>query len=374
VERLLPQMLRLVVERGLLHARGTQRTESTQIVAAVRDLNRLELVGETLHHALHSLAQEAPTWGRAPVTADWCLRSGQRFSDSRLPQGRQDRQQLAATIGQDGMHLLTQMDDAAAPAALRALPAGETLRQVWVPQYDQEGGVVRWREAKDCPPASLLIASPSDLASRYSEKRGHRGRGDKGHLTETCDDEAPSLITPVETPSAPAQDVAVVETMHHQRADQAMLPAVHSVDGASGSSEGVVDSQQDSQVTLLGPMRQDPSWQAHEPQAFAMSQFVSDWDQEVVTGPNGQQSRSWQPTPDARGQPIMQGSLHQKDCTGGVVRSQCTRSTAGPRALTLHPQAQQRALQAARERQQTATFTARYKRRAGIEGTMSQAA
>jgi transposase len=374
VERLLTQMLRLFVERGLLHARGTQRTDSTQIVAAVRDLNRLELVGETLHHALHSLAREAPTWVRAQVTADWCLRYGQRFSDYRLPKGRQDRQQLAETIGQDGMHLLTQMYDAAAPAALRALPAVETLRQVWGQQYDQEGGVVRWREAKDCPPASLLIASPYDLESRYSEKRGHHWRGYKVHLTETCDDEAPSLITHVETTSAPEQDVAVVETMHHQLADQAMLPAVHIVDGAYVSSDGLVDSQQDSQVTLLGPMRQDPSWQAHDPQAFDMSQFVIDWDQEVVTCPNGKQSRSWKPTPDSRGKPIIQVSFHKKDCTGCVVRSQCTRSTAGPRELTLHPKAQQRALQAARERQQTETFKARYKRRAGIEGTMSQAA
>ena len=40
VERLLTQMLALFVERGLLHARGTQRTDSTHIVAAVRDLNR----------------------------------------------------------------------------------------------------------------------------------------------------------------------------------------------------------------------------------------------------------------------------------------------------------------------------------------------
>jgi len=177
VERLLTQMLGLFVERGLLHARGTQRTDSTQIVAAVRDLNRLELVGETLHHTLNVLAQVDPDWVRAQVTAEWFLRYGQRFSDYRLPKGKHDRQQLAETIGQDGVHLLTQVYGAAAPAALRALPAVETLRQVWIQQYYQEGEVVRWRDAKNCPPASLLIASPYDLESRYSEKRGHHWRG-----------------------------------------------------------------------------------------------------------------------------------------------------------------------------------------------------
>ena len=374
VERLLTQMLELFVERGLLHARGTQRTDSTQIVAAVRDLNRLELVGETLHHALNALAQEAPTWVRAQVTAEWFLRYGQRFSDYRLPKGRHDRQQLAETIGQDGVHLLTQLYDAAAPAALRALPAVETLRQVWVQQYYQEGERVRWREAKNCPPASLLIASPYDVESRYSEKRGHPWRGYKVHLTETCDDDVPSLITHVETTVAPEQDVTVVETIHHRLADQALLPAVHIVDGAYVSSDGLVDSHQDCQVTLLGPMRQDPSWQAHDPQAFDMSQFVIDWGQEVVTCPNGKSSRSWKPALDSRSKPIIQGSFHKKDCTGCVVRSQCTRSTTGPRELTLHPKAQQKALQAARERQQTETFKEVYKRRAGIEGPLSQAA
>jgi transposase len=374
VERLLTQMLALFGERGLLHARGTQRTDSTHIVAAVRDLNRLELVGETLHHALNVLAQEAPAWVRAQVTAEWFLRYGQRFSDYRLPKGKPDRQQLAETIGRDGVHLLTQIYGAAAPAALRALPAVETLRQVWIQQYYQENGVVRWRDAQNCPPASLLIASPYDLESRYSEKRGHHWRGYKVHLTETCDDEAPRTITHVETTIAPDQDVTVVETIHHRLADQALLPTVHVVDGAYVSSDGLVESQQDYQVTLTGPMRQDPSWQAHDPQAFEASQFLIDWDQEVVTCPQGKQSRSWKPTPDVRGKPIIQVMFRKQDCARCAVRSRCTRSTTGPRELTLHPKAQQLALQAARAHQQTAPFKEAYKRRAGIEGTLSQAA
>jgi len=66
--------------------------------------------------------------------------------------------------------------------------------------------------------------------------------------------------------------------------------------------------------------------------------------------------------------------LHKQDCAGCAVRSRCTRSTTGPRELTVHPQAQQVALRAARERPQTEAFKELYKRRAGIEGTMSQAA
>ena len=140
--------------------------------------------------------------------------------------------------------------------------------------YDQESGTVRWRDAQNCPPASLLIASPYELASRYSEKRGRHWRGYKVHLTATGDDEAPSLMTHVETTLATDQDVTVVETMHHKLAAQALLPTVHVVDGAYVSSDGLVGSQQDYQVALTGPMRQDPSWQAHDKHTFDTSQFV----------------------------------------------------------------------------------------------------
>ena len=44
-----------LVELGLVAAGGRQRTDATHVVAAVRDLNRLEMVGETLRAALQAL-------------------------------------------------------------------------------------------------------------------------------------------------------------------------------------------------------------------------------------------------------------------------------------------------------------------------------
>jgi transposase len=57
---LLETMLKDLQERGLLKGRGTQRTDSTHILAAIRALNRLELVGETMRFALNRLAAVAP--------------------------------------------------------------------------------------------------------------------------------------------------------------------------------------------------------------------------------------------------------------------------------------------------------------------------
>ena len=64
---LLDAVLDLCREAGLLKRRGKQRTDSTHVLAAIRELHRLENVGETLRHALNRLAAVAPTWVRAQV-------------------------------------------------------------------------------------------------------------------------------------------------------------------------------------------------------------------------------------------------------------------------------------------------------------------
>jgi transposase len=373
-ERLLTTMLDRFSDRGLLKKRGHQRTDSTHILAAVRSLNRLEIVGETLHAALNALAQVAPTWLRAQVTVEWVLRYGTSFSDYQQPQGKGERQTLAETIGRDGHHLLTKIYQDAAPALLRTVTAVETLRQVWVQQFYREADEVKWRDIKDCPPSSVMIASPYDLDSRYSEKRGAYWRGYKVHLTETCDDDSPHVITHVETTMATDQDVTVIDAIHHALAQHNRLPDVHFVDGAYTSGEKLVTSQHEYQIDLMGPMRQDQSWQAHDAHAFDISDFQIDWDQEIVLCPMGKQSRPWKPSKGPRGKPTFQVSFYRKDCAACRVRERCTRSATEARGLTLHPQAQHLALQAARERQQTERFKEDYKRRAGIEGTMSQAA
>ena len=71
-ERLLFDALldRLKAE-GLVKARGRQRTDSTHVLAAVRTLNRLERVGETLRAALNELATVAPEWLQALAPPAW---------------------------------------------------------------------------------------------------------------------------------------------------------------------------------------------------------------------------------------------------------------------------------------------------------------
>ena len=61
-EQMLDLMLKGFQAEGLLKARGQQRSDSTHVLAAVREMTRVEFLGETLRYALNALAEVAPIW------------------------------------------------------------------------------------------------------------------------------------------------------------------------------------------------------------------------------------------------------------------------------------------------------------------------
>jgi transposase len=372
-ERLLTRLLDLLERERLLRARGRQRTDSTHVLAAVRTLNRLELVGETLRHALNSLAVVAPGWLGAQVPTAWFDRYGARVEESRLPRGSAERQALAASIGADGHHLLALMAAPAAPVWLGQVPAVQALRQVWLQQYyaPDEHGQVAWRATEDQPPAARLIASPYDVEARYGAKRSLTWLGAKVHVTETCEPDQPHLLTQVETTPAPQPDEQALGAIQADLTARDRRPGKQLVDGAYVSSATLVSSQTEPHIDLVGPAPADTSWQARAGKGFAATDFHLEWDRQTATCPAGVSSQRWQATTDKRGQPIVEVAFPRAACAGCAQRPDCTRA-AGGRVLELRPQAQHEALQAARQRQTTAAFKEQYRVRAGVEGTLSQ--
>jgi transposase len=261
---LLETLLTLLRERGLLKARGTQRTDSTHVLGAIRTLNRLELVGETMRYALNRLAVVAPAWLRAHMPPAWLERYGSRVENYRFPKADTERQRLAATIGADGFALLQAAYAPDASPDVRTALAVEVLRQVWLQQYYGPEDPPRWRQASDVPPSAQLLHSPDDLEARYSIKRGSAWVGYKAHATETCDDDTPHIITPVEPTPATTPDDHMLETIHAALAEKALLPQDHLVDCGYTDAETFVTSAQDYGVTIVGPVAADPSWQARE--------------------------------------------------------------------------------------------------------------
>ena len=119
-----------LAEAGLVKRRGRQRTDSTHVLAAVRRLDRTELVGETLRATLEELSAVDEDWVSALVTDEWARRYGRPVRYERLPREAKEREQYALTVGEDGMRLFRALLAADAPARLRRLPQVEVLRQV----------------------------------------------------------------------------------------------------------------------------------------------------------------------------------------------------------------------------------------------------
>lgn len=367
---LLDKLLDACRARGLLAARGRQRTDATHVLGAVRVLSRLELVAETLRAALEAIAATAPGWAQTHLPAAWTERYARRIEEYRLPRGKADRATFAVTVGGDGQALLARLAESDAPPRLRDLAAIQVLQQVWEQQFTGAGEALRLREVKELPTATAQIASPYETEARFGVKREQGWTGYKTHLTETADDERPHLLTQVTTTLATATDFAQVAPIQADLARRGLLPGQHLVDGGYLSGRNLVASQTTHGIELVGPMVADHQWQAKADTGFARADFQIDWDAQVARCPGGQTSVRWAETTTRRG-PRIHVAFAAAACAACPTRTACTRATTGPRQLNLLPRAETEAIQAARQRQETREFRATYARRAGIEGTLS---
>jgi transposase len=370
---LLDKMLERFKARGLVRARGKQRTDSTHVLAAVHDLHLLELVAETLRATLDDLAAVVPDWLRQVAQPAWFKRYGRRVEDYRLPKRQDEREALAIEIGLDGFALLDALDAPNAPAAARQEPMVGTLRDVWRIHYARkENGPPRWRAGAELPPVGERLQSPYDPEAHYSTKRQMEWSGYKVHVTETCDSDAAHLVTHVMTCPAMQPDMASTAGIHKCLADKGLLPAEHFVDAGYVDAALLVDSQRDHGVSLEGPVRAVAKRQNEAEQAYEQRHFAIDWERQQVTCPQGKTSVTWRAGLDDVGAPRICAIFSRTDCGACAVRTLCTSAKEARRSIYFHPRPEYEALNKARARMNDPAWKERYHVRAGIEGTLSQ--
>ena len=378
-ERLLDRVLGAARDGGLLKARGRQRTDSTHVLAAIRTLNRLELVGETLRAALNAIAVVAPDWLRSVAPADWHERYDRRVEDMRLPESGPKRDAYFVQVGADGFLLIDILDGADVPPDAAALPAVAVLRRVWTRHFERAQGDpngstpqgVQLRALQARGPGER-VESPYDTEARFRTKRDMNWIGYMAHFTETCDKGAPHLVVHTDTTPANVHEAMRTEPIHAALVAKNLTPAEHLVDAAYVSAGHLLGARERYGIDLVGPPRRDVSWQRQSEDAFGVSDFVVDWERQRVRCPAGKESTHWgEYVAKGRG-PCVKIGFRRSDCATCPLQAQCTRTRGNGRRLTLHPRPEHDALAAARAREQTEAGRQLYSQRQGIEGTLSQ--
>lgn len=114
-----------ILDKILTHCRekellkqNKQRTDATHILANIRTMNRVELVGETLRQALNEVAKVAPDWLLPHIEPEWGKRYGRQFNLGRSRKSKTKKLAIAQSVGEDGQQLLNAIEQEDAPTEL----------------------------------------------------------------------------------------------------------------------------------------------------------------------------------------------------------------------------------------------------------------
>jgi transposase len=370
-------LLEVVLDRlkaaGLIRAGQAVRTDSTHVLAAVRALNRVEHAGESLRAALEEIAGIWPDWVVPLLDPGWDLRYGRKVETGRLigrGAGKTTLEKLAAQIGADGTALLARIDGDRAAGWMNDLPQVRHLRAFWAMQYRPgPGGTVVLVPTGELPPSASRPQSPYDPQARFSSKNDGEITwvGSKGHLTETCDDDLPKLLIDVHTQQATDPDATATAAISDKLATRDLTPGTHLIDSAYPTATALAGAAARG-TTVITPLPR--TGRNARVATFSPTDFTIDFTAGTATCPGGAVSIS--STLETRG--LIMFNFSRKDCSPCPLRSQCMNShIPNARRVRVHPEPLHQARTAAITAAHTGDWHIRYRKRAGIEGTISQA-
>jgi transposase len=358
------KVLEWVGTLGLLKKYSKQRTDSTHFLGAVERLSRLELVWETLRLALSAIRAEAGQWYGKEIPSAFHEAYVERHSAWRLSKQEVKDEMLKA--GTDGYWLLDRLVERAAPWVLE-LREVRTLRTVWDQQFEREGDETKTRPPSGRGKGKDLVVTPHDPEARWSEKRSKDWVGYRLQVTETAEDEVTQqFITDIDVVPANRDDSEVVDEIQHRLQERGLKPEEQDVDQGYTSGANLAHSAAHG-IELLGPVAQDT---AGKPEGFRQSDFDLDFEKQQATCPQGKIAPAWYPRPSEAEDGYVGAEIQfKKVCDRCSDRAACAPGKCG-RTLNVSPY--YALLRQRRAEQETAEFKERYKRRAAIEGTISE--
>ena len=383
-ELLLEKLLERCRALGLLTARGQQRTDSTHVLAAIRVLNRLELVAETLRAALNAVATVAPDWLQAVTPLAWYERYSRRIEESRLPKDKAEREAYAQTVGEDGFQFLDALDTPGAPEGLRELPRIEALRRTWQRHYER---TARAPASPGASPALGCVSRRAVNCHRPPRASNRPTMSRRATATNATRSGPATWCTSAKRASPPPRTCSRTSTRPRPRSmrrsarrPSSRRSSTRTCPRRSTSSMRPISARSCSSraattraSSLRGPPARVRAGRAQVEGAYTIDQFAVDWDQQQVRCPQGKHRRSWAEHVAPQGSPYIH-VVSARRTAGRVPQRACctTQASRRPAPLRLPPQDQYEALTAAQAWYASEEGQQPISSRAGVEGTLSQ--
>lgn len=229
-DRLLDLALARPKEAGLVRERGTQRTDSTHVLAAVRDLTRLELITEAMRAALEEIAGAAPQLLVGLVDEQWDVVTAVRSGWARTPPGPRPGSPTPAMTPYSYWNISTRTGQATRSVPVYRPSGKSSCRTTTATRRAGCAGAPRTRA--DCRPRPARSFLPMTRPpATHAGDRPPDGRNLFAHLTETCSSEGANVITDVATTAATTSDAQALPGIHTRLKRRGLLPAEHLVDG-----------------------------------------------------------------------------------------------------------------------------------------------
>lgn len=360
-DRLFNQILDVAERAGLLKAEK-QRTDSTRIVANVRELNRVDRIREAFRAALNeALDEHAPAFA-SECDPHWLANYDRKPYGFKLPKAAKERDKIIHQLGLDVSAFLKWSKQF-------SLSESEVLEEIFKQQMILVGGKWRLKDDDESETNGERIATPHDPDARFGRKGEEGWLGYRTHFTETFTPSAPRLITNVLTVQAHVDDSETLAEIHEQLMKRRVAPLEHLVDAGYSNIEAIDWSEGMLGIRVIAPIKPDTGWQARENKGFAQDNFKIDFQRKVATCPAGARNTSWSVRKEDKAISIR---FKASVCKACPFSEDCTKGTQG-RTLYVKEESLFRRLKQKREEQSHKEFAELYKARSGVEGTHSQA-
>lgn len=351
---------------GLVAKRSRQRLDSTHVLGVVRQMSSLECVRETVRLALEALAAAVPESERPASWATWW----ERYVESKLDYRTEEKTlwEKLDQAGADTWALLEWVLEL--PVAVQAEPKVTLLAQVFDEYFERVEQ--QWRGRRQRVTGGMVNPHEPQAQYRTKGKKKH-WIGYQVQVAETTAEEpvkpgepTRQFVTAVETQEATASDEAGMEqVLAAQAAVGHERPCELYVDGAYVSAEAIATAQEEG-WELVGPAQ--PS--AKTGKGYRAEEFTVDVAGRTAKCPAGEASTQCSRLEETASGKVSYRFEWSWKCRDCAKRGDCVGQNQAHRSLVVGEHHD--VLQARRQEMKTDAFTGRMKRRAGIEGTISE--